>query len=283
MDMEIEMEKQIETRLTPSLALATLTSPTKRKATTFEHDDTENRDPILFFSPKKVKSTTTTSSAAHPVKPVNYFLQSKPSTPTVHDFSKPTTTQSARPILTPRLHTPRITTTSIAKPSSLTAPAGRSPTRKRIGILNRRRSAGTPFTRISPPHFAAPSSSLNFSIDAALSGTIPSYKPPTATPAPTTALLSDASLYLPPLHRDAPKPSWDFEIYEDSESELATNLLEHGACTLDISSDEESVRGSRSERGKENVAPADDVSQTPARLGGRRMEEKKKEDVGCRW
>jgi len=38
--------------------------------------------------------------------------------------------------------------------------------------------------------------------------------------------------------------------------------MEHGACTLDISSDEESARQERSDRGKENVPPPDDVSQT---------------------
>jgi len=38
--------------------------------------------------------------------------------------------------------------------------------------------------------------------------------------------------------------------------------MEHGACTLDISSDEENARQERSDRGKENVPPPDDVSQT---------------------
>lgn len=57
------------------------------------------------------------------------------------------------------------------------------------------------------------------------------------------------------------KDSWFFEIHEDTEEELATNLMEHSTCTLDISSDEESARG-KDERGKENVPPLDDVSQT---------------------
>lgn len=38
--------------------------------------------------------------------------------------------------------------------------------------------------------------------------------------------------------------------------------MEHGACTLDISSDEESLARARDERGKENVPPLDDISQT---------------------
>lgn len=66
--------------------------------------------------------------------------------------------------------------------------------------------------------------------------------------------------------------------------------MEHGACTLDISSDEESVARERCERGKENVPPADDVSQTSTLLHagvgggvgmageGRRMREKMRRD-----
>ena len=48
-----------------------------------------------------------------------------------------------------------------------------------------------------------------------------------------------------------------------------TNLLQHSTCTLDISSDEESERRASREkaegRDKENIPPADDVSQTSAR------------------
>lgn len=40
--------------------------------------------------------------------------------------------------------------------------------------------------------------------------------------------------------------------------------MEHSTCTLDISSDEESAARLKDERGKENVPPADDVSQTRA-------------------
>lgn len=48
-----------------------------------------------------------------------------------------------------------------------------------------------------------------------------------------------------------------------------TNLLQHSTCRLDISSDEECQRKASREkaegRGKENVPPADDVSQTSVR------------------
>ena len=42
--------------------------------------------------------------------------------------------------------------------------------------------------------------------------------------------------------------------------------MEHSTCTLDISSDEESAQRLRDDRGKENVPPVDDVSQTRTTL-----------------
>jgi hypothetical protein len=45
-----------------------------------------------------------------------------------------------------------------------------------------------------------------------------------------------------------------------------TNLMEHSTCVLDISSDEETEARRRDERGKENVPPLDDISQTQSRL-----------------
>jgi hypothetical protein len=68
---------------------------------------------------------------------------------------------------------------------------------------------------------------------------------------------------IPTLHTGGEaKASWFFQIHEDTEEEFATNMMEHGACTLDISSDEESERREMDNRGKENVPPMDDVSQT---------------------
>lgn len=165
----------------------------------------------------------------------------------------------------------------------MSAPAGRSPTRKRVGILNRRKT-GTPiFSRVEPPKFSLGGGSkgrdggLGFSIDAALSGTIPSYsssRPITtsSTPsAPEVVPTNDFSA-IPLLHTESVKESWFFAIHEDTEEELATNLMEHSTCILDISSDEESSTRLRDERGKENIAPADDISQTRSSLpssGGR--------------
>lgn len=247
--------------LTCSAALSNLTSPTKRKATAFE-DDSENIDPIIFLSPKKSKNADG-SCKDIPHKPINYFLTKAPPSP--NDFSnalKPTHTSSPhRPILAARCPAPRLNT-SISKPSSLSAPAGRSPTKKRIGILNRRRTA-SPFTRVDPPKFNA-SSGLGFSIDAALSGTIPSYGARQRQSATPTA--REEALPIPVLHTPQSKDSWFFDIHEDTEEELATNLMEHSTCTLDISSDEESALRTKDERGKENVPPLDDISQTQTRI-----------------
>jgi hypothetical protein len=68
------------------------------------------------------------------------------------------------------------------------------------------------------------------------------------------------------------KASWFFDIHEDTPEQEMTNLLQHGTCTLDISSDEESELKARRERdegrNKENLPPVDDVSQTSARGRG---------------
>ncbi|PBP23412.1 hypothetical protein BUE80_DR005958 [Diplocarpon rosae] len=241
-----------------------LSSPSKRKATTFDSDnDTENIDPVAFLSAKRSKQPDGTYAASSKdvlCKPTNYILTRAPPS---SGFSVKTTqghTAHRRPILDARSPLGSRSETKVP----LSAPAGRSPTRKRIGILNRRKTV-SPFTRVDPPRFSSSPSGIGvgFSIDAALSGTIPSYssrQDPVAAasvPRPPTEQLS-----IPVLHTDAARESWFFEIHEDTEEELATNLMEHGACTLDISSDEESAARERESCGKENVPPGDDVSQT---------------------
>ncbi|KAG4435050.1 hypothetical protein IFR05_009474 [Cadophora sp. M221] len=275
-------------------ALTTLTSPSKRKATTFEHDssdisNSENIDPVVFLSPKRSKhpdgSHTSKDSALCKPSPTNYFLTRAPPSP--NEFSSikqmgtsgPSTSPASRPMLNAR--SPAKSRLDTGRSTPLSAPAGRSPTRKRIGILNRRKT-GSPFTRVDPPRFSTSSASsssslgLGFSIDAALSGTIPSYisRQAPAAPAPTPVVEAEAEareqtaeLPIPVLHQDVARDSWFFDIHEDTEEELATNLMEHGACTLDISSDEESAARERDARGKENVPPVDDVSQTRTVLG----------------
>jgi hypothetical protein len=102
---------------------------------------------------------------------------------------------------------------------------------------------------------------LGFSIDAALSGTISSYGKRQASSTRENDLPHS-------LHQPESKDSWFFDIHEDTPEELATNLMEHSTCTLDISSDEESAARMKDERGKENVPPLDDISQTRTSITG---------------
>lgn len=71
------------------------------------------------------------------------------------------------------------------------------------------------------------------------------------------------------LYETGLKSSWFFDIHEDTPEQEMTNLLQHSTCMLDISSDEECEQKMRKERaegrGKENIPPADDMSQTSAR------------------
>ena len=149
--------------------------------------------------------------------------------------------------------------TKLAKSSPISAPAGRSPSHgKRSGILSNRRRTTGPFSHIdsatSPESSAAP-----FSLDAALKGTIPSYSSrarSNAVSRGSTPSLGDADV----------KASWFFDIHEDSPEQEMTNLLQHGTCVLDISSDEEAEqKRTRDDTDKENVPPMDDVSQTARR------------------
>ncbi|KAI1191956.1 hypothetical protein F5B17DRAFT_380228 [Nemania serpens] len=143
--------------------------------------------------------------------------------------------------MTPKLAVNQLNT-SISRASPLSTPAGRSPTRKRSGLSSRRRTGGS-VSRIDPPVMGYPASSsvTPFSLNAALKGTI-----------------DYAGLREPEI-----KSSWFFDIHEDTAEEEATNMLEHRACTLDISSDEECENRRRREleECKENVPPADDISQ----------------------
>lgn len=234
----------------------------KRKAEDFvDSFDSENVDPSIFS--KRAKGGDEKS-----FYPVKDFV--KPS-PFVLTRAVPTITQAPRDVLSPlKAAAPRLRTflqpkspaarfnTTIAKSSSMSAPAGRSPTRgsKRIGILSKRRTGGS-FGRVDPPSFNL-GSAAPFSLDAALKGTIPSYS------GRSSASILPSSLGEPELNS-----SWFFDIHEDTSEQEMTNLLQHNTCTLDISSDEETELKARRARdeglNKENIAPLDDVSQTQAR------------------
>ena len=64
--------------------------------------------------------------------------------------------------------------------------------------------------------------------------------------------------------------SWFFTIHEDTPEEEATNLMEHSACVLDISDDEEISAKKTVEdvKGKENVPPPDWVAAQPRMSSG---------------
>ncbi|KAK1968041.1 hypothetical protein LY78DRAFT_457166 [Colletotrichum sublineola] len=247
------------------------TSGGKRKATDIvDCDDFENVDPGLFSKRSKGSDSFSFSKEAH--KPSAFVLTK--ATPLVESPALTSTRPSLprpRSLLQPKSPAARINT-AVARSSPLSAPAGRSPTRgKRSGILSSRRRTAGPYTRIDPPTFNLSSTaSAPFSLDAALKGTIPSYAArASVAPAPRAAAkdLLESDL----------KASWFFDIHEDTPEQEMTNMLQHGTCVLDISSDEESERKASRDRAegrdKENVPPVDDVSQTSARRSVRPTDE----------
>ncbi|KAJ4416535.1 hypothetical protein N0V82_006657 [Gnomoniopsis sp. IMI 355080] len=242
-----------------------VSSPGKRKvADFFDASDFENVDPSLLLS-KRTKSNPDGLSKDYS-KPPTFFLTKSTSVPTLAGKDgvishSPVKAASSRPrsILNPKSPARKVAS-SLSKTCNtpMSAPAGRSPPRgnKHIGILNRRRAG-----RIDPPSFDLFAG--GFSLDAALKGTVPSYASHAATSSKASSASADS------LYDSGMKSSWFFDIHEDTPEQEMTNLLQHSTCMLDISSDEEcaqKMRKDRSEgRGKENIPPANDVSQTSTR------------------
>ena len=178
-----------------------------------------------------------------------------------------------RPIRPLRRHTPQVSNLQKRKAEAISTPptdttpppkarridsapavAGRSPKGKRIGILSRRRMTSSPFTRINPPSFisADTQSGLPFSIDAALSATVPSYNVKAAQHVEVRTL--DETI----------PQGWMFNIHEDSKGEEVDIIIGHSASALDIS-DDESRAAAKNDRGKENIPPSDGtITATPA-------------------
>ncbi|KAF9737375.1 hypothetical protein PMIN06_001222 [Paraphaeosphaeria minitans] len=211
----------------------------------FEDDDSENADPSIFNSPTKKCKTSDASS-----KPSNFAL-----VPSPLRTREPLTVSPAIPSVRKALSSPNTTTCTPISHSR------GSPKHKRIGALSKRRASSSPFRRVDPPSFSAHSSpALPFSIDAALSGTIPNYAPkpiatPTLAPVPVSASVAPASHV-----EDSMPKSWFFEIHEDTPEQEAANLMEHSASVLDISSDDDAATKAHNEeleRGKENIPPSD--------------------------
>jgi hypothetical protein len=235
----------------------------KRKVETVD-DDAENVDPLFFAKRSKGSNGSFISSKDGSFfKPSNYLLTTKKPaiTTTTPVSSLNSINPTPRRMIQPKSPAAKKLNTSVATSAPLSAPAGRSPTRagKRTGILSgRRRTAGGSYTRVDPPpafnlglgSLSASSSPAPFSLDAALKGTIPSYAP--------KRTLDDA------LDGDDMKASWFFDIHEDTADQEMTNMLQHGTCVLDISSDEETEQKAKRDgrEDKENIAPLDDISQT---------------------
>lgn len=253
--------------LADQTAAIPISSPGKRKAIELlDVNDFENVDPKALF--KRAKSGSDASGKDF-FKPSTFILTKSPSTPTFSSskdglsapmYSSPLKGISPRPrsILNPKSPAKKVNSgLSKAHKAPMSAPAGRSPTRgnKRVGILNRRRAG-----RVDPPSFNL--FSAPFSLDAAIKGTLPSYAGRSSS-AKASSSASDS------LHEPSLKASWFFDIHEDTPEQEMTNLLQHSTCMLDISSDEECAQKLRREkaegRGKENIPPADDISQTSIR------------------
>ncbi|KAI1390781.1 uncharacterized protein F4822DRAFT_394401 [Hypoxylon trugodes] len=239
-------------------------SPAKRKAAdTLDADDFENVDPVLFSKRSKGSDNLSPSKDSF-IKPSSFILTKSVSSSDVPLATQPKpVVPRPRSVLNPKSPTNRINTSITKSSTPLSAPAGRSPTRsKRSGILSSRRRTNGAFSRVDPPSYGA-SSSTPFSLDAALKGTIATYGSRNG-PLSASRSSSSSSLGLDDLHKGEMKESWFFDIHEDTPEQEMTNLLQHGTCVLDISSDEESEsrRQRENAEGKENIPPVDDVSQT---------------------
>lgn len=199
---------------------------------TFDEFDSENVDPNILMSPSK-KSKGSEGTPFKSAKPM---------------FSLLTTPAVQSPAINRKALSLSVPTTTTLTPISRSRG---SPKHKRVGLLSKgRRASSSPFRCVDPPKFnTEKATTAPFSIDAALSGTISSYKP--ASPAPKPAMPN----------------SWFFEIHEDTVEEEAANLMEHSASILDISSDDDSEAKQRKmeeEVGKENVPPPDWTGPVPA-------------------
>ncbi|KAL9615127.1 MAG: hypothetical protein Q9167_000445 [Letrouitia subvulpina] len=213
-------------------AIQSTSSATKRSAPSdFDHNDNENKDPGISLG-KKAKNVP--GEDVKSAKPTLFPLVIAGSNVTVGT------------------HAPTVQKVKASKAS--TAPAGRSPQKKRAGILSRHRMSSNPFKRNAP----------SFKLDG--------LRSTESHPIDTTLSSSNGGLSkstgkelidVPLLEECMPK-NWMFKIYEESEIDQAANVMNFTTNHLDISDDEGS-RAAKNDRGKENVPPSDVVySAAPA-------------------
>jgi hypothetical protein len=201
--------------------------------------DTENMDPSLF-SAKKAKGSYGTPVKAASAKSSLFSLTPANTTTAMAGIISP------RKMLSP---TRPLSRSLGGRRNALSASS--TPLKKNVsfsagGAENRRHSA--PYRRIDPP-----ASTTQASANTGFSSSSFSVE----TPRLQHHHRRQASV-LPP----AKNPKWEFAIYEDTEDEHLTNMVQHSTGTLYISDDsdsESSLRKERDSKGKENVPPLDFV------------------------
>ena len=213
----------------------------------FDEVDTENIDPVQFFSVSNKKAKNFDFDSSRLTKAPLFALNLTPSNTPAKCAHLPQAAEQKRKVK----DNASAHDTKRHEPSSAPIPtaAGRSPKHKRVGILSKRRNTASPFTRVDPPSFSAHKTGQPFSIAAALHGTVPSLKSKSKS--------------------KSSSKGWHFEIHEDTQDDEMANLMEHSTHTLDISDDEgrsSPIKGDCCN--KENVAPVD--HQTTANSPSRR-------------
>lgn len=230
----------------------------------FNDHDSENIDPSIVnkpdFTSSKSSNTTLNSdpSSMKSFKAAHFVLSKATSlhptnaslAPAAGLKRKASTLDQAQSL--PSLSDRPIKALRSTPQPTIPPPAGRSPVKaKGSGILSRRRVSAKPFTRIDPPSFSATKNGLPFSLDTALSGTLPDYKP--KQPKVIATLL------------DSKPKRWSFKIHEDTEDFKSTlmrhsqNIIQDSTMNLDIS-DDESRAARKDDRGKENIPPVEDLN-----------------------
>ena len=209
----------------------------------------ENVDPARLLSSLKDKS-----SSGPALKQPQFSLSTIPQGKALDRFSVPPPSRKRKADNAESLSSSEPSLKrKLVEESAPIVPLGRSPPRKAVGLLSRRR-AGSSYKRIDPP---GSSSSIPFSIGAALAGTVPlKHK------------------------KKASSKRWDFQIYEDSPQEEMANLMEHSTCTLDISDDEARPSSKGDKENKENEPPVNYQTQIAAHQSPDMMTEKVRTPLG---
>ncbi|PHH74843.1 hypothetical protein CDD82_4746 [Ophiocordyceps australis] len=233
------------------------TSPSKRKAEAFNDLDVENVDPIMM---KRSKACTSKPSMEL-LKPALRYSLSAPNVCTAQGAQITT----PRRVLQPHSVT---TSSSTHKPSPLSTSSPSNPSRTRRAPGTARHIHHGPYSR-SEKERSAREASPPFSLDAALKGTLP---PHGRRSKPSSCLTGSKSL--PHAGASETKSSWFFDIHEDTPDQEMTNMIQHGTCVLDISSEQDFAKKARREqaegRDKENIPPPDYVADILTRPSRRR-------------